>query len=263
MKLLLRLGVFFLVLIVDVRVRAEEVVILSLASEVMQEPVNCLEGAQKCAVKTEGREKFIVAVNKNTVTLGPDTLIVRQNDSSINLLYGEIWLKTISESKVETEFGSLVTFQEGARSSVWMTKTKERLLIRVGEGSVVISPRGSLSTYRLSAGYEIWLGRVQASGVAQVSAPRAIEVSEHLNQWARLFSGSKSEFALEVKKFREVWQEAVQRSAETYQKQIDREIAMVKQEKERKEKQQRLHERENLEIRKMFREKNYFDLNEP
>jgi hypothetical protein len=246
---------FFLSFTLDVRVHASQVLTVPEVRDVIEQPPGCLN--QKiCSVMTKENQKYIWQVSDGRrVIVAPNSIVVKAADDRIRLVQGAVWIQSEGNITVETEYGVARTEQ----NQFWVLRQDQKMWVRAPATAVTISARGAQEEMTVPAGCENWLGPVSRQGVGRSGFPQPIDLNDHMNQWARLRTGSKKEFSGEFEQFIKTWADAVAAIAVSHQQIAEREIASADEQRQR---QIAAHERalrEAQEIRALFRKKNYID----
>jgi hypothetical protein len=248
----LRFFVFFLASILEVQVHANSsIVLLQKQDELYQEPDNCLVESSVCAVKTAAGRKYELTVNKSKVTLGSDSILVRLGLDSIQLVQGSVAIETIGSLKIETEYGTILS----ADGKLWLSHESDRILVRSLSGTANIQKRGSHDDLPLPAGFEIRIGGVSKKGVASSTVPTVMDLTDHIRRASRLFAGTKKEFRKELQKLSVIVDHAAVIASQLAESWVEREIAAVTAEQERREKVRKNFEAESIRLRQLFRER--------
>lgn len=251
----MHLAVFVLAFIVDVRVRAAEIVALPNSPEVLQEPVGCEMRASVCAMRTRSGEKHVLAVGETSVVLDANTSVVRLSGGELSLVSGTVWIRGSVPFVVRSEFGS-VRSQGG---EFWVTRDRERMTASATDQTLVLEPRGSTVALRIEIGEENWIGRVTGSGVAASGVPCAIPLADHLHRWARLFPGTRREFEAESRKFHASWSRGLASVASYHGELAEARRQALSEEAETKAQLRAKEEHRSKELRDMFRRKVLLD----
>lgn len=253
LRLWLRILLFFLAFNLEVRVHAAEIVQLPNATEIQQEPADCLgDLSVACALHTMPEEKFKLILGESTVVLDQSTVVVRGGGSnSLTLVDGAVWVQGKTPVTVRTEYGEI----KAGAGDFWVVRVESRVVVVASGVQVEMWPRGGSESIVVERGWENWLGRVNREGRAETGLPRAIQLKEHFERWARLYPGTKVKFEQDVKAFQEVWMSASKRAAEIHQILFNRKMASLEEEKAKKDIVRRAIEARDRELREMLRRK--------
>ncbi len=248
-------GLLALILAFDVA-HAGEIVALpnEEPSLVLQEPNECLQGNSYCAVRTSERRKFKWIEKSATLTMDWQTLLLRLEPGVFRLISGNLW---VSPQKGQSEILTVETeaAQFSSRYEFWIRREESQILILSVRGPVEIRLRGDSQVYVLESGFQNWISRVDRRGRAQMGIPRAIDIESHIEVWARLFPGSRTEFRAALEEWRPIWLNAVGLSSEIHQELVHhRELAMAREHRSKKA-QAEARASENQRLRELFRQK--------
>jgi hypothetical protein len=236
---------------VDLRVDAKDIVTLTNARKLVQEPENCIENAVVCALQTSDAEKFKLKLESAVVILNEKTAIVRQSESSFTLLSGSVWIKANSEVLIKSEYGS-VKSQAG---QFWVTHEAKKLIVESIDSQLVLKPRLGSSDLSLSPGEQNWLGPIDETSLTSSGIPLPIDAQKLLFRWAKIYPGTKSSFEAEFKNFLKLWRSAVEKLAEHHSAIANRRLASISQANAKIASQKREHDLEDQRIRKWFRDR--------
>lgn len=256
MKTALRLFLFILVFVLDVRVKAD-IVALPNAREVAQEPDGCLLAASVCALKTTADEKFKLRLGESEVVLDASTAVIRQAENEVALLTGTIWVRSKGAFAVRTIYGEV----RAPQGEFWVQNSSGRTWVYAIEGALVLEPRaGELANaIRLDPGEENWLGPVGLDGSGSSGVPRAIVPREHIRRWARLYAGTRKQFEQEVRTFHAHWSRVLAGVAEYHQSRAEARRQWLEEEHARALRIKAQEDARSAELRALFRKKNMLD----
>lgn len=242
--------VFLAAFTLEIRVKAAEIIHLPNASEVLEEPAGCLMDSTACAVRTSSGEKYELPLGDTVVHMDRSTAVLRVRSDEIRLVAGTVWIEAKGPFTVRTEFGAARVGSGG----FWVTRTEDRMTAAAAVGSdVVLAPRGTTEELVIERGMENWIGRVGRQGHAESGLPRAIPFDEHVRRWARLYPGPQERFEAEVRRFRAQWNDASRKAAELHRALLERKVASLRADHEKRERDLRRIEARNRELREMFR----------
>jgi hypothetical protein len=240
----------------EVRVRAAESIRLPLAEEVMQEPAGCLQKEGSCAIETGESEKYVLEIEGARIVLDAGTTILRVTGQQIRLVAGTVWVKPKAQFSIKTEFGEVIGFS----GEFWARRDKQKMWVASVDSAVELIPRGHKDAVHVTPGMENWMGRVGKEGVATMGLPVAIQLKAHLERWARLYPGKKTQFEKDVKEFGPRWVEASAEAAQLHQLSYQRKVASLEAADTRKKEERRKVEEVNQRLRDLFRSKIFQDM---
>lgn len=243
--------IFVFAATIEVKVHAAEIISLRSELSPLQEPLNCLDTGERCAVKTSSGRKHQLEVGENQVTLGSATSVVRLSANRVTLVSGTLLVKSEESFFIESEYGKIIF--KSAYAIV--EKEAKKLNLRVIQGEAFIQPRGKNEMYAIEPGQTNWLGEVDRSGAAQTGMSIPIDFEDHALQWSSLYSQKKDQFKKELKEFAQVWRLASKKSAAYHQELAQRRVASLKDEHQKR--QTRIKKRQEYEasLRALFRKK--------
>jgi hypothetical protein len=218
---------------------------------ILQEPRGCLENkVEPCALKSNSGQKFELNYASAHIVMDHSTALIL-TQKGVVLVDGTVWVRTDRKVNVKTEFG----YAEVSNAEAWISRSEKRMTVSVISNSVELYPRGAAEPLVINSGLENYMGGVEKDGSAETGLPVAIGFSEHIERWARLFSGTKAQFESQVAAFHSTWVEAAQEAADVHQALLGRKVASVKAEEDLKAAKRAKIEQENRELRDLFRKK--------
>lgn len=245
LRLALKALLTILVFALEVRVHART-----------EEPEGCWKKEGPCALRSGGDEILRLPLAGGELVLDEATTVVRLAKDQLRVLAGTAWVRAEEPLSVTSEFGEYTL----AKGEFWITRTRERVTGSTVSGTLVMRPRSkdahAAEELEIPAGLENWMGRVQAgTGKAQTGVPMPIPLKSHLSRWARLFKGTREQFAAQAESFFEIWSLAARDSAEIHQKLVERKLAALDAERARKAEVSRQVEVRNRELIEIFRQR--------
>jgi hypothetical protein len=239
----IRLFLFLLVFTLEVKVKAEGVV--------LQQPENCLATADaSCAVQTDSENSLELQLDKGKVVLDRETTVIRVNNHEVRLVSGTLWLRPAPHQKlvVKTEYG-----EARSENEFWVSREAGRMTISAILKDVEMLGKGSSEVLVVPSGLENSIGRVTKEGRASVGIPTPIQPAIHLARWARLYKGTKPAFEKEVAAFKATWLEAKGEAVDMHQALYERKLANLENAANEKAKSRQKAEARNRELREHFR----------
>ena len=196
---------FVLCSVLEVHVQAKGFLSLPVSTDVALEPADCVLKASVCSVTTGAREKYVLTFGTNEVTLGKNTVVIRESADTIHLVEGTIIVKSNKKTIVKCEYGKVMS-QEG---EYLMSREAGRVIVRAVSNPVTIIPLGSAEELNLEPGFQNWLYKVSSTGQAQSGVPLVWDFEGLVKNWARLYTGNKIDFRKKMQGFNDVWNRAV------------------------------------------------------
>ncbi len=235
--------------------QAKEIITLSNAEKVAQNPAACLDRKDLCSFKTSKDEKFKFKFGENQIILDENTALIRMNEKQLVLVSGQIWVKATDEVVVQTEYGTATA----SNASFLARNFDKKMDIKAIDGELILKPKMSLGEIKLEAGEQNWLGPIDKNRVATSGVPLPIRPSELVVSWSRLYTGTKTQFESDFKNFFVLWSGASERLAKLHKEITQRQIANIENEIERKKKIKADRDREDRRIKDWFRKRSLSD----
>lgn len=195
-----------------------------------------------------------ISVNKQSFVIDTSALVERTSADLWRLVRGQLYVDGEGRFQIKTPYAFIHC--EG----------KCRALIERFEASVVtqnlggdwkIERVGDKRVYSVPVAMQTWVSEVTMSGAAEMDFPQSMPWLSTAKAWARLYPGSSDDFKKELAAFRVSWKAAVESASELDLEIASREIASYQKAQDEKRRRRLVEEKENAELRLLFREKNY------
>lgn len=248
---LLQVLTFLFVATVEVKVHAAEVVSLREDLAPLQEPSDCLDSGEQCAIKTNSGRKFQLVLDSAKVILGSGSSAIKAGKDRITFVRGTALVKAENTIVIESEYGKVIV----KHGEVLLLKEETKLVTRVHSGEVFIQPRGFSEMIAIQPGEENWMSAVDRSGIAQTGVPTTINFGEHALIWSSLYFGKKRAFEKELKQFALVWKAASEKTAVAHADLAKRRIASIEADYQKRQRELKKRQAYEAEIRQLFRKK--------
>lgn len=252
MTKLIRVLVVFASLCADVQVRASE----AAHTEHGKSKANSCWGVTiPCRIPAD--KKHNISESAATIVLKKDSLLEQTETDTVSLIKGRMLIELKSSGlKIKTPFAAFSC--EGECSAIF---DREPGVIRVRGivGAWRVNRLGDQIEYALNSGTQVLIGKVDASGKAEMEIPQSLPWDEIAQDWAELFPRSKKEFKSELADFRVNWKMAVEWASRMQLEHAKRSIAAHEAELARERAARAAQEREDAELRRLFRQKNYIE----
>lgn len=208
-----------------------------------------------CAVQASDHRQTVSA-QKFKMIMAPSSLANQSDATTVSLVKGEFYLDVAMPSKFKTPYGE---FSCATACKGLVQRGEDEFTLKNLGGTWVFRRTGDKAEYSLESGLQVTIGEVTDKGVARMEVPQSLPWNLTVKQWARLFDGPVADFKKELTRFRSEWNTAVENSAQVQQGVAARAIASHERELEAARRRQQALEREEAELRKLFRAKNNFD----
>ncbi len=212
---------FLLTSVIEVHVRADDLINFPQVTKPIEIPDNCLLENAVCTIKTVPRHKYELDLEQTKLVLSSDTVFTRLSATSGAVVQGIIFVKTKEKFVLETPYGKLQSHD----GEFLVYHQAKNVLVRVLNGEVVMQPRGHDQFVTVSAGLENWISRVDVSGRATVGIVMAVNPKAVIKDLSPIFPGTRSEFLTFMKVLRETWSSSIKESAVVYESLVKRNIA--------------------------------------
>ncbi len=244
---------FTLASVLEVQVRADEILSLPEAKSPIEVPSDCLIESSICTLKTKKHQRYTLEMDQVSVVLSADATFSRLSANSGTVIAGKVFVNAKSKFRIETPYGAITT--EGAEFLVY--HHSKQILVRTLSGSVTLEPLGHEKSLPLNSGYENWIGRADVTGKATLGIPAALDYNSVMKDFAPIYPGSKKEFAGLLHELRSTWQDSVTESALTHASMVKRELAAQAEQRKQKELAQKRWEDERDLLRSIMIKKNF------
>lgn len=232
--------VFVFVFCVDVHVKAE-----TMTSSA------CWEKTTPCVVEARGRK--ILKSKDMTVTLGPKAMVERKDEMTVQLMSGRFYIEVSKPVVFKTPYAR-VTCQDSCKGI--FTRANSEFNVKSLSGRWTVVRTGDEKVYGIPEALQMSFGEVTSDGSAEMEFPQSLPWEATLKEWVALYPGKLKEFKPELADFRVVWREAVERVSEMHRSHAARTIASHERELADARAREAAREREDAELRALFREKN-------
>jgi hypothetical protein len=227
-----------------------------------QYPSHCLEGQVfPCALHAHTDQKKNLITKNFELGLAADSIVQILDPQRLQVVRGQVWVRRTlgaPEIVVRSEYGHVQMDEE---FDLFLKKELQHLEIYPLSKSVTVYPLGhkALAGYVLPAGYRSQMGAVDEVGLAQYQIPTSANIKGLIAEWAPLYTGTPQSLTEVLQHYRNLWSTAAIKGAELHQKMVEREIASAKAQEAAAELQRERNRKEQLELKRLFRSKNYLD----
>jgi hypothetical protein len=249
----LQILAFILASILEVSVKAQEVLNFPETLAPIQVPENCLIESSVCTLKTAERQKYTLKMEGAEIVLSANSTFARLSAHSGSVINGYVFLKVQDKFHIETPYGGI----SGSDGEYLVYQQDKHVLVRNLTGQVTLEPRGHETSLPVEKGFENWMGRVDVKGLATIGIPHSLDYNSMLKDVAPIYPGTKKDFTALMKDFRPLWQDAVHVSAQTDETLVQREIARQKDQQKQRELAQRKWQEERDYLRSILMKKTF------
>lgn len=233
----LRFSFLFFCFFMDVHVRADE----------------CWGKSVPCAIAASTQRRILNVNEKGYFVLSPNAMIELREGSEIRLVRGSLYVEFSEPVTFLVPFGRVHC---GSNCYARLERKESSLQVQVVRGSWNLLRLGDSTNYLVPEGMQLVLGEVMGDGLADMEFPQALPWESFIKSWAKLYPHSSHEFVDTVRKFRPVWEKAVESAVQIQSKEAGRAMASHEAVMARAEARRRAEANEDESLRKMFREKN-------
>jgi hypothetical protein len=249
-----RLLLFLLIFSVEIRVEAARISLAETKSPVL-EPADCLSSKGICAIKTPEQNKFVLKIDESEFVMDSNSTIVRASATEIKLITGTVWVKSKTPITISTAFVDVIS-QGG---EFWVTADSAAVHVSAIDESLLLNCKDKKTALKLEVGEENWVAGIDKKGESTSGVPRAIAFEDHLMRWARLYTGTKTQFESDVKNFHSRWERGLASVAD-YNKQLaDARLKVLDDEAAKRAQIKAQEETRSAELRALFRRKQLLD----
>lgn len=253
------LSVFLLSFMIEIKLKASHKAKSEspVFSSVVSEPVDCARLHRfPCAIQVDKNKTWFWQWDTGRVELGPNAIAQLNQEGEVLLISGYLILYSqMGSAWVKTSYGD-VAVSEG--QVMVDRRPSGDFEVNSLQGEVAIYPRGGASI-ALPAGYRNWLGPVRENGLATLGIPQASNREIIFKLWPKLYAGDKKVYLDIIHQYYESWQLAVETAGQLHQVLVERGLASLAEKRRLSAVRKARIERENREMRELFRRKNYLD----
>lgn len=232
---------------VDVHVHAAE----HAKSETAED---CWGKTLPCAIQSSQHRRELKAQGF-AMTLAPNSIAEQRDAKTVQLVKGSFYLEVDGVVKFNTPYAEI---RCPAECKGIFSRTQKELEMKALEGQWVIKRLGDKQEYALRAGLQVKVSEVEENGMAEMEFPQGLPFESTVKEWAKFYSGDFKDFKASVTVFRQAWQEAIEQVSQSQLENATRSIASHQSELDKQRAAKAAAEREDAELRKLFREKNNF-----
>ena len=213
MKNWVRLFIFLAAFQMEVRVRA--------AGDLIQEPESCLRGPGACVVQSV-EKPFYFSKDGVGLSAPAQATLERIENKKWRLVSGSVWVSKGQKVTVESVYAE-VRSQSG---EFWVIEKENKLWVRNLSADLVVRLRDG-KELALPAGFEFWVAGINTQSTSEYGVLQAIELKDHIKNWAALYPGTTAQFKKDVLEFKENWKTLAAQGGTLYQEMATRRIASV------------------------------------
>ncbi len=213
-----------------------------------------VRAAAKVARASHSPTEFTFGESK--IRLAQGSLIEKRKEHAAHLVKGVVLAQLKGKDVLQTAYAYVRCQSEACQALVH--REKDRVTFGVVEGVLLVHRLGENKDYVLPTAMQVSVGAVMADGYAEMDFPQSLAWDETVQTWARLFEGDLKEFKSTLAEFREVWHESVEAVSHLHEENAMRVIASYDHAVQDQQARQKAQEREDAELRKLFRQKSGF-----
>lgn len=213
-----------------------------------------VRAAEAIARAAHSAEDFTFGESKMRLAQG--ALVEKRKENAAHLVKGEALAYLKGKDVLQTAYAYVRCQSDDCKALVH--REKDRVTFGALEGVLLVHRLGENKDYVLPTAMQVSVGGVMADGYAEMDFPQSLPWDETVKSWARLFRGDLKEFKSTLAEFREVWHESVEAVSHLHEERAQRVIASHDKAVQDQQARQKAQEREDEELRKLFREKSGF-----
>jgi hypothetical protein len=225
----------------DVHVRAAEV-----------QKDDCWGKTLPCAVQTASHRREWKAPGFKMI-LGENSIAEQKDTKTVQLVQGDFYLEVDGNVKFKTPYAEVRCAND---CKGIFNRTTQEIAVKSLGGQWVIKRTGEAQEYALHTGLQVKVSEVEDNGMAEMEFPQGLPFSPTVKEWAKFYSGDFKHFKSDVAVFRQQWEGAIDQVSQAQLENATRSIASHQSQLEKERARKRAIEREDAELRKLFREKN-------
>jgi hypothetical protein len=223
----------------DVHVRADEV---------------CWGKTVPCAVEAAHGRRDLQASGLS-LSLDRGALLEQRDGDVLQLVRGSFYVESSTTVSLRTPFGAFSC--AGEKCTALFQRDDEKVVVMNLGGEWRVRRAGDPEIYRIPPATSLRLSAVGVNGRAAMDFPQSLAWLPTLKLWGRLYPGTKPAFTTAVEAFRPVWRAAVEKTSREDEQVAARDIASHDEAVARRQATLKAREREDAELRRQFRARNY------
>lgn len=205
-----------------------------------------------CAVQASARHREWKAQGFKMV-LGPNSIAEQRDAKTVQLVKGNFYLEVDGNVRFKTPYAEVRCAND---CKGIFNRAEDEIRIKALGGQWVIQRTGEAQEYALFAGLQVRVSEVQDNGMAEMEFPQGLPFSPTVKEWAKFYPGDFKRFKSDVAVFRQEWEGAIDKVSRDQLENATRSIASHQSRLEKERARKRAIEREDAELRKLFRQKN-------
>ena len=224
------------------------------ATTLVEDPENCLKkNIRPCAVKNSSAKPYSLQLENVDVSMSPQG-VLWVDEGFIRLMRGESLLTVRQPQSFETAYAKL-KIQDG----IVLLRIFESMEVDMIDGSGHMWIKGEEQAQELVPGFHWNVGGVNRRGIASIEVPQSSLFKSVVRAWGALNFMEKSLFFEKVEAYRKVLVSAVGNSSALNQQLAQKMVEKDELERRNAARRKAQMEAENLELRKLYRQKNNMD----
>ena len=224
--------------------------------QVHAETLKCWKQVTPCAVSAD-HEKVTLESSGIKMVLKPGSLIEKTEAGTISIVKGTVLLQAgDSATAYRTPFAKLWCAD---RCVALVEREAEQMTIKSLGGNWRAQRLGDEQEYAILAGTRVLFTPVTTDGRAGMDFAQSLPWESTVKEWAQLYPDGKDQFIADVGRFREVWSKGVESATDMQEANVGRSIAAYDKAQAQARARRQAQEREDAELRRLFREKNYIN----
>lgn len=216
----------------------------------------CWNRVTPCAVSVDHKK---VALDSKAVkmVLKPGSLIEKTEAGAISIVKGTVLLNVSDPATAfRTPFAKIWCADECV---ALIDREAGQVTIKSLGGNWRAQRLGDEQEYAILEGTRVLFTPVTDGGQAGMEFAQSLPWEPTVKEWAELYPGDKDQFKADVARFREVWNKGVESATSMQEADVGRTIAAYDKAQAQARARRQAQEREDAELRRLFREKNYIN----
>ncbi len=243
----LRFILFIFLFTIEIRIKAQ--------AEILDQPESCYQAeGQNCIVKSLGETGDVWTTSEGEIRMAPQSIVSRQ-ENQWRLISGRVWIDCSGQQIWRGQFAK------------WTCLPGQAMMIEhSAEGLEFIGLKGSVALeshsgekLALSPGLSVKIGPVLQTAKNEISFPRSANLRKTLSWAAELMPLDEAQLKSVLSEFLLGWHQSREHISRTLASHSEDQIRRQKDADLQRELARQKNQKEDAELRALFRKKNYLD----
>lgn len=223
---------------------------LRVQAQLLELPSGCLTHeahAEACTLKNNSDKSILLKLSNNEIYFTPQSLLILES-SKIDLVKGQILIRSLNPNKVESEFGQL-SLSVGDQLIVVKTNNEQKIYTIEGNPKF----KALQKEVSLFPSFEYSFGLVNSRGQQKIKLPQLADKQAVANLWQNITGLQQDELRSVLKKYNLAWDEQFKAVDRLHNEEVQREIASFKASEVRRKKVQAKEDQEDAVLLRLFK----------